>query len=181
MNSLLLSLSSKCRLRPVSPILRSLSTRVRPVPAPRASITTPDAFLKSIGRSSDTKVSVETWDDLWQQDGTKLRSAGVGVRDRRFVRVESCYRYITQVSHRYILWCMEKFRSGLSPEEFAYDPTPKKTIRGWGPTVQDGKRIRSRRDRNKPSKASTRRALRFEARRDKRKTEKRRNKGPVTV
>ncbi|KAF8172005.1 hypothetical protein K438DRAFT_187182 [Mycena galopus ATCC 62051] len=132
MNSLLLSLSSSCRLRLVVPISRSLSTRVRPVPAPRASITTPDAFLKAIGRSCDTKVSVESWDDFWQQDGNKLKTAGVGVRDRR-----------------YILWCMEKYRSGLSPEEFAYDPKPKKVIRGWGPTVQLGKRIRSRRDRTK--------------------------------
>ncbi|KAJ7245040.1 hypothetical protein B0H12DRAFT_1022045 [Mycena haematopus] len=181
MNSLLLSLSSTCRLRPVIPILRSISTRVRPVPAPRgthllptaspvpltptaASITTPDAFLKSIGRSCDTKVSVDGWDDFWQQDRTKLKSAGVGVRDRR-----------------YILWCMEKYRSGLSPEEFAYDPKPKKTIRAWGPTVQEGQRIRSRRDRNKPSKKASKRSLRFKARRLLKKPSKKQKKTTVTV
>ncbi|KAF7365041.1 Protein FYV4, mitochondrial [Mycena venus] len=133
MNSLL----SSCRLRALVPLARSLSTRVRPIQEPRDSISTPDAFLKAIGRSSDTKLSVESWEDLWNQDGTKLKSAGVGVRDRR-----------------YILWCMEKYRSGLSPEEFAYEPKPKKTIRGWGPSVQNGKRIRSRRDRTKRSKSS---------------------------
>ncbi|KAJ6585162.1 hypothetical protein B0H19DRAFT_881407, partial [Mycena capillaripes] len=91
-------------------------------------IGTPDAFLKAIGRSCDTKLSIENWDDFWKQGGRNLKSAGVGVRDRR-----------------YILWCMEKYRSGLSVEEFAHDPKPKKTIRGWGPSVQNGKRIRSRR------------------------------------
>ncbi|KAJ7367088.1 hypothetical protein DFH08DRAFT_836524 [Mycena albidolilacea] len=134
MNGLLLSLGAGPRLRALAPIARSISSRVRPVPAPRDPITTPAAFLKAIGRSCDTKLSVETWDDLWNQNGTKLKSAGLGVRDRR-----------------YILWSMEKYRSGLSPGEFAYEPKPKKTIRGWGPSVQDGKRIRSRRVRTKRS------------------------------
>ncbi len=31
---------------------------------------------------------------------------------------------------RYIQWCMEKFRLGFPIEEFAHEPTPKKTIRG---------------------------------------------------
>ncbi|KAJ7796167.1 hypothetical protein B0H14DRAFT_2390941 [Mycena olivaceomarginata] len=129
MNGLLLSLGCGPRLRALAPIARSISSRVRPVPAPRGTplpstatyslipaadpITTPAAFLKAIGRSCDTKLSVETWDDLWNQNGTKLKSAGLAVRDRR-----------------YILWSMEKYRSGLSPGEFAYEPKPKKTIRG---------------------------------------------------
>ncbi|KNZ73045.1 hypothetical protein J132_01430 [Termitomyces sp. J132] len=50
---------------------------------------------------------------------------------------------------RYILWCMEKYRSGLPIESFAHEPRPKKTVRGWGPSVQNGKRIRSRRDKSK--------------------------------
>ena len=49
---------------------------------------------------------------------------------------------------RYILWCMEKFRNGLPVEEFAHELKPKKKIRGWGPAVQNGKRIRSRRVKN---------------------------------
>ncbi|KAJ7069642.1 hypothetical protein C8F01DRAFT_930656, partial [Mycena amicta] len=95
-------------------------------------IETPTSFLKSIGRSADTKLKNAEemrWYDFWQTDGVALKKAGVGVRDRR-----------------YILWCMEKFRNGESVDEFAHEPTPKKKIRGWGPTVQNGKRIRSRRD-----------------------------------
>jgi hypothetical protein len=105
MTSLLLSLSSSSRLRALLPISRSLSTRARPIPETRGehlrlptalhvpltgiaaadSISTPEAFLKAIGRSCDTKVSIESWDDFWKQDGTNLKSAGVGVRDRRSV------------------------------------------------------------------------------------------------
>ncbi|KAJ6475065.1 hypothetical protein C8R47DRAFT_1143415 [Mycena vitilis] len=129
----------------------TIRARARPIPDPRGtnllppaspdgavltwtteSISTPDAFLKAIGRSCDTKLSIESWEDFWRQDGQKLKSAGVGVRDRR-----------------YILWCMEKYRTGLPVDEFAHELKPKKIIRGWGPSVQNGKRIRSRRDRSK--------------------------------
>ncbi|KAJ7644012.1 hypothetical protein FB45DRAFT_896671 [Roridomyces roridus] len=107
MNSLLCA----SRLRSLLPrFSRPLSTRVQPIPDPR----------------------VESWDELWSKNGLQLKSAGVGIRDRR-----------------YILWCMEKFRSGLPVSEFAHELKPKKPIRGWGPSVQNGKRIRSRRDRTK--------------------------------
>ncbi|KAG6890650.1 hypothetical protein C0995_006626 [Termitomyces sp. Mi166 len=95
-------------------------------------ITTPTDFLKAIGRSSETKLEVEQWEALWKLSGHDLKQKGLTVRDRR-----------------YILWCMEKYRSGLSIESFAYEPRPKKTVRGWGPSVQNGKRIRSRRDKSK--------------------------------
>lgn len=32
---------------------------------------------------------------------------------------------------RYILWCLEKFRAGQSPKDFAHAPPPKKKIRGF--------------------------------------------------
>ncbi|KJA23168.1 hypothetical protein HYPSUDRAFT_39941 [Hypholoma sublateritium FD-334 SS-4] len=104
------------------------------VPAP--AIKQPADFLKRIGRGAETKLSAETWDALWRMDGNAMKKAGVGVRDRR-----------------YIQWCMEKFRLGFPIEEFAHEPSPKKTIRGWGPKVQNGKRIRSRRVRDKKKKA----------------------------
>ncbi|KAK7048516.1 protein FYV4, mitochondrial [Favolaschia claudopus] len=142
MNSLLQIIRPSLRpsfnggLRAFLTITRPLSTRALPIPEPKEPIASPEAFLKAIGRSCDTKLSVETWDELWNHNGTKLKTAGVNVRDRR-----------------YILWCMEKYRSGLSPDEFAHEPRAKKTIRGWGPAVQNGKRIRSRRNRNnKPKK-----------------------------
>ncbi|KAJ7601585.1 hypothetical protein DFH06DRAFT_1261760 [Mycena polygramma] len=123
------------RLRPLAPpASRALTirARARPIPDPRGTNLLPPASPDAIGRSCDTKLSIESWEDFWRQDGQKLKSAGVGVRDRR-----------------YILWCMEKYRTGLPVDEFAHELKPKKTIRGWGPSVQNGKRIRSRRDRSK--------------------------------
>ncbi|RDB17845.1 Protein FYV4, mitochondrial [Hypsizygus marmoreus] len=132
---LLTGLGSTSRLRVAVPSLaRSLVNRAatRPIPSPRGPIATPSDFLKAIGRSSDTKVTVETWEQLWKTSGHDLKKSGLGVRDRR-----------------YILWCMEKYRHGEPIESFAHEPKPKKTIRGWGPAVQNGKRIRSRRLKNK--------------------------------
>ncbi|KAF9071174.1 hypothetical protein BDP27DRAFT_1219464 [Rhodocollybia butyracea] len=118
--------------------IRTLVNRslTKPVPPTRGqfcfaeAITTPNEFLKKIGRSLDTKLTSlpDTWDGFWRISGLEMRSAGVGVKDRR-----------------YTLWCMAKFRRGIPVEEFAHEEKPKKTVRGWGPAVQNGKRIRSRR------------------------------------
>ena len=70
-------------------------------------------MLSSFGRGAETKLKVGSWDALWKTDGHALRAAGVPVRDRR-----------------YILWCMEKFRQGEDPTNFAHEPRPKKKIRG---------------------------------------------------
>ncbi|KAG5721691.1 hypothetical protein E4T56_gene11205 [Termitomyces sp. T112] len=129
------SLASTSRLCAAAPrFTRSVVNRAAswPVPSPRDTITTPAEFLKAIGRSSETKLEVDQWDALWKLSGHDLRQKGLAVRDRR-----------------YILWCMEKYRSGLPIESFAHEPRPKKTVRGWGPSVQNGKRIRSRRDKSK--------------------------------
>ncbi|TFY66729.1 hypothetical protein EVG20_g4363 [Dentipellis fragilis] len=109
---------------------RSLQNKAlnRPVPAPRGSIGTPEDFLKAIGRSAETKVQYESWEDLWRASGLEMRKAGIPVKDRR-----------------YIMWSMEKYRQGQDPSDFAYEAKGKKKIRGWGPAVQNGKRIRSRR------------------------------------
>ncbi|KAF7298873.1 IGR domain-containing protein [Mycena indigotica] len=121
---------------PSTRLTRALATITRPVPNPTTTISTPESFLKAIGRSAETKMKNAEelgWEGFWQTSGASLKAAGVSVRDRR-----------------YILWCMEKFRSGEQVEVFAHEPPPKKKVRGWGPTVQNGKRIRSRRDRNNP-------------------------------
>jgi len=107
-----------------------VSAALRPVPPPRGSIDTPTAFLTAIGRSCETKLKISEWPELWQMGGAGMKKAGVGVKDRR-----------------YILWSLEKFRQGQDPSDFAHAETPKKIIRGWGPSVQLGKRIRSRRHR----------------------------------
>ncbi|OAX38770.1 hypothetical protein K503DRAFT_792328 [Rhizopogon vinicolor AM-OR11-026] len=92
-------------------------------------ISTPQDFLKAIGRSSETKISIDSWDAFWRTSGSDMKNAGLSIQDRR-----------------YILWCMEKFRQNQPIEVFAHEPRPKKKIRGRGPAVQFGKRIRSRRD-----------------------------------
>ena len=48
-------------------------------------ISTPADFLKTIGRSSETKISFDTWDDLWKTNGRALKKAGLATRDRRYV------------------------------------------------------------------------------------------------
>ncbi|KAL5524451.1 hypothetical protein ACEPAF_9591 [Sanghuangporus sanghuang] len=118
----------------VSSALRSQTRSVavqaskKPIPEAKTDDMTSESFLTSIGRDAVSKVKVASWDELWSLDGHALKEAGLTVRDRR-----------------YILWCMEKFRQGYEPKEVAHPPTPKKKIRGHGPAVQNGKRIRSRR------------------------------------
>lgn len=100
------SLGSTSRLCSViPPLARTLVNRAasRPIPPPRGidllppavalgltstvfqteKIATPSDFLKAIGRSSETKVTVEKWEDFWKTSGQKLRKSGLAVRDRR--------------------------------------------------------------------------------------------------
>lgn len=51
-------------------------------------IATPEAFLSSIGRASETKVKVESWDELWRLDSSALRKQGLTVKDRRSVHLD---------------------------------------------------------------------------------------------
>ncbi|KAF8908988.1 hypothetical protein CPB84DRAFT_1674008 [Gymnopilus junonius] len=103
---------------------------------PAENIRTTEDFLKAIGRSFETKLDPTTsWEDLWKFNGLALRKAGLAVRDRR-----------------YLLWCMSKYRLGFPIREFANELPSKKVIRGWGPKVQNGKRIRSRRIKDKTRK-----------------------------
>ena len=74
---------------------------------------TTQSFLSAIGRDAASKVKVADWNEFWSLDGRAMKEAGLAVRDRR-----------------YILWCMERFRQGYDPKEFAYPPQPKKKIRG---------------------------------------------------
>lgn len=52
------------------------------------SIASPEDFLKAIGRSSETKVSYEAWDEFWTINGVALKKAGLPVRDRRCARTK---------------------------------------------------------------------------------------------
>ena len=48
-------------------------------------ITTPEDFLKAIGRSSESKLTPDSWEQLWHTDGFQLKKAGLSVQDRRCV------------------------------------------------------------------------------------------------
>ena len=51
-----------------------------------AGLDTPQAFLQSIARGMDTKVSPESWDELFKLESAKLKADGVDVSDRRYVK-----------------------------------------------------------------------------------------------
>jgi len=126
-------------------------------------ISTPEDFLKAIGRSSETKISFDKWDDLWKTNGQALKKAGLATRDRRYVAFAETIGLMSDSLCRYILWAMEHYRQGNYPSDYAHETKPKKKIRGCGfyhlaqvnrlgrtlnshgPAVQFGKRIRSRR------------------------------------
>ncbi|CAE6423299.1 unnamed protein product [Rhizoctonia solani] len=78
---------------------------------------TPQDLLAAIGRSSETKLKVETWDDLWRMRGGEMKQAGLTPAERRYTA-------------RYILWALEKIRQGYDPAKIAIKEKPKKTIRG---------------------------------------------------
>jgi hypothetical protein len=100
-----MSFALAARLRSsFSPFCRTLqnSALLKPVPPPKGTyissrvtskahhfvagdISTPEAFLKAIGRGSETKISFDKWDDLWKANGLALRKAGLAVRERRCV------------------------------------------------------------------------------------------------
>jgi len=42
-------------------------------------------FLKAIGRSSETKLPIEDWDEFWNIDARSRIMKGMSVQDRRFV------------------------------------------------------------------------------------------------
>jgi hypothetical protein len=81
--------------RPTAPAIRSLHLGTPPIPPQRAEIgiTGPQEFLQAIGRDAEQKVKVETWDGLFSLQKHQLKTAGVGVKDRRC----ACAMYYARV------------------------------------------------------------------------------------
>jgi IGR protein motif len=49
-------------------------------------VKTPADFLKAIGRSSETKLAIESWNEFWNSSGLTLKGMGVSApQDRKFV------------------------------------------------------------------------------------------------
>jgi len=107
--------------------VRAISTAARAI---TNKYNAPADLLKDFRRSADSKLKVSEWDELWKMRGVDMKAAGLSVKDRR-----------------YILWALHKVKQGEEPSQFAHEPMPKKTVRGWGPRVQNGKIIKSRRKR----------------------------------
>jgi len=103
----------------------SISRRSPPRIPSQIVFKTPADFLKAIGRSNETKLAIEDWNEFWNVSGLTLKKKGVGVQERR-----------------YILWCMQRYRQGFNIYDLAYGPKSPKKIRGRGPSVQNGKNIR---------------------------------------
>lgn len=59
-------------------------------------LSTPEAFLKAIGRKADTKVKAESWEDLWAMNRLRLKEAGVDTKDRRCVMLFCHYDLDTE-------------------------------------------------------------------------------------
>ncbi|WFD36341.1 hypothetical protein MCUN1_003220 [Malassezia cuniculi] len=116
--------------------VRYYSSAVRPVPPPRGGISTPKDFLTAISKTrrnlADNSACVsavgEDWNAMFGLTTSALKEAGVSVRDRK-----------------YLLRAFEAYRQGREPSEFAYDIKKKKIVRGWGPRVQKGIRVRGMR------------------------------------
>jgi hypothetical protein len=48
-------------------------------------VATPQDFLRKIGRSLETKVSIDDWNKFWQTTSMDLKQQGLAVRDKRYV------------------------------------------------------------------------------------------------
>ncbi|GAA6014546.1 hypothetical protein JCM10207_001640 [Rhodosporidiobolus poonsookiae] len=98
----------------------------RRIPQPRGPYTDPSALLSVSKRCLESYADkFEDWPALFSKTSAELRDAGMTVKESR-----------------YLLWLLERYRQGHDPAKIAIPPTPKKTIRGHGPRVQNGIRIR---------------------------------------
>ncbi|GAA5850472.1 hypothetical protein JCM3766R1_006572 [Sporobolomyces carnicolor] len=88
-----------------------------------------ESILKASGRGLDQyseKLQDSSFANLFQKTSTELRDqVGMTVKESK-----------------YFLRVLEKYRQGFNPDQVAISEKPKKTIRGWGPRVQNGVRVR---------------------------------------
>lgn len=139
--------------------------------APQESIQTPADFLRAIGRESETKLSVDTWTEFWNMNGRAMRDAGIGTKDRRYVmEIAPTFRYVLTCNCKPDIFCGVERNIGWDfplktllvnlrlrrPSVGKYcwnvhgvEVTYLLLENRWGPRVQNGKRLRSRRNKNK--------------------------------
>ncbi|GAA5971346.1 hypothetical protein JCM3765_007010 [Sporobolomyces pararoseus] len=97
------------------------------IPKPRAPFDSPTKVLKASKRNLEQySTKFESFESLFSKTSQELRDEiGMTVKESR-----------------YFLNILEKYRQGFNPDQIAVEEKPKKTIRGWGPRVQNGIRVR---------------------------------------
>ena len=48
-----------------------------------------------LGRKSEDKLNVESWDQLWKMRGIDMKASGLAVQDRRLVPISTIQRIIS--------------------------------------------------------------------------------------
>jgi hypothetical protein len=124
-------------------------------PVTKEEIKSPADFMKAIAkprRGEMTSITTllgedASWNTLNELNRNKLKKAGVTVQERRWdlTPADLQMRKLKLFLPRYFLWAKEKFKQGEHPATFAIDIKPRKVVRGWGPRVQKGIRVRGRR------------------------------------
>ncbi|CAH7671757.1 hypothetical protein BY996DRAFT_7425789 [Phakopsora pachyrhizi] len=104
------------------------------IPKPHHGVETVEGFLDSLRRPKileALKDKVKSWEELFELDS------------RSFKRSKELSGAINLVrDRRYFFRALELFRQGLDPKVFSVGDRKPKKIRGWGPRVQNGIRLR---------------------------------------
>ncbi|GAA5861970.1 hypothetical protein JCM8547_001542 [Rhodosporidiobolus lusitaniae] len=96
------------------------------IPRPRGRYTDTTSILAASKRGLEQYADkLGDWAELFGKTSTDLKDAG-----------------LTTKESRYLLWLLERYRHGHDPAQIAIPATKAKTIRGWGPKVQNGVRVR---------------------------------------
>ncbi|ORY24200.1 hypothetical protein BCR39DRAFT_472557 [Naematelia encephala] len=98
----------------------------------------PIDLLSIIGRNAEKRLesqaaSWQSLNEIWRAGGKAMEDAGLGPRERR--------HWISNGTDC-ILWAFSRYSQGDAPSTFVRPPRPPKKIRGWGPKIQRGIRIR---------------------------------------
>jgi len=93
----------------------------------------------------------ESWESLFSKTSNELRdTVGMNIRETRYLlRILEKYRSVPPAFFLLESSVMElmsmrrrESRQGFNPDQVAVKEKPKKVIRGWGPRVQNGIRVR---------------------------------------
>ncbi|KAH8921929.1 hypothetical protein BT69DRAFT_1298329 [Atractiella rhizophila] len=122
-------MSYHCSYRTILTAAKLLEKRQRQPPLPQ--IKDVPSFIQACNKNRKLVTYVPkfedvTLEDFLKMDGEKLEKlTGMSLKERK-----------------YLLRVMERYRQGAHPTQVAVPLKPPKKIRGWGPKIQFGKRVR---------------------------------------